>query len=247
MRKSWTSLSPGGESFPRLGLVTCICQNGAFCHKQVCNYFQLITPKPAGRGFSAGAAREAKCVWMWGEHAVASVWSPNQARNFNETIKSQSSTAPSFLRRLQATTIQLKQTAWRTAARVPGTARLRQSQTSCLTGHAPGRPRRARTVTRFIMEPAAGRSHPHRGGNRWFPACTLERLTDLLEYNASSGCQAFMVMLHSQAEWWISPVMELDPIHRRPAAGRASGPEEPQRNDDAARLFMVIYGFLVCN
>lgn len=230
-----------------LFLIQCylFIKNGQFCHKQLCNYFQLITPKPGGGSFSTGAARKAKCVWMWEEHAAVSVCSPNQARNFNETIKSQSSTAPSFLRRLQATTIQLKQTAWRMAGRGSGTARLHELQTSCLTGHASGPA--PESSNRHGFHNGAGRREGSFSGNRWFPPRTFERLTDFLEYNASSGCQAFMVMLHSEGEWRISPVMELDQIHRRPAAGRASGPKEPLRNDDAAGLFMAVYGVSVSN
>lgn len=31
-----------------------------------------------------------------------------------------------------------------------------------------------------------------------------ERLADFLEHNGGSCCQAFMLMLHSEQEWWIS-------------------------------------------
>lgn len=31
-----------------------------------------------------------------------------------------------------------------------------------------------------------------------------EQLTDFLEHNGGSCCQAFMLMLHSEQEWWIS-------------------------------------------
>lgn len=77
-----------------------------------------------------------------------------------------------------------------------------------------------------------------------FQQCTFERLTDFLEYNAPSCCQAFMVMLHSVEEWRISATAELDRLHDRPAA--AAGPRgaaanwwpeaEPERDGTGHRV-----------
>lgn len=75
-----------------------------------------------------------------------------------------------------------------------------------------------------------GHSHLISQATGEFQQCAFERLTDFLEYNASSGCQAFMVMLHSVEEWWISATMELDVLHVRPAAGGVPGHQEASTN-----------------
>lgn len=130
-------------------------------------------------------------------------------------------------------TFQLNQTARHTAAPVlPGTARLPRfrdvlpgwtslrgralgAQKSSTLHNGPGRGERS-----ILISQATGE----------FQQCTFERLTDFLEYNAPSCCQAFMVMLHSVEEWWISAAMELDELHVRPAAGGAAAKSWPGPN-----------------
>lgn len=118
---------------------------------------------------------------------------------------------------------------------LPGNARLRDLETSCLTGRASG--------GRALGSPKSSTLHNGRGrGGRSilisqatgeFQQCTFERLTDFLEYNAASCCQAFMVMLHSEGEWWISAAMELDELHIHPdAAAAAAGAGATDDDDD---------------
>lgn len=40
----------------------------------------------------------------------------------------------------------------------------------------------------------------------------------MLEHNGRRYCQAFMLMLHSEGEWWISAAAALDRLHAGPPA-----------------------------
>lgn len=139
------------------------------------------------------------------------------------------SEAHSFVSRPQAT-IQLNQTAWRTAdpcflAPLVATIERRpawldepegpsfRSPKSNTLHNVPGR-----WGWSILISQATGE----------FSQCTFERLRDFLEYNASSCCQAFMVIRHSVEEWRISAAMELDELHVCLAAG---GPEQPMPHD----------------
>lgn len=117
------------------------------------------------------------------------------------------SIAQSFVRRPQATTIQLQRTARRAAAPCSlapllFVVRRRPGQLDEPLG---GRALSAQSPVHYIMGPTTGeRPILISQATGEFQQCALERLRDFLEYNDSSCCQAFMVMLHSVEEWWIS-------------------------------------------